>query len=69
MKAGDLVRFKYLIGVRFEDREPWKIGLLIKYDKAQKIGSILHCGKIIRLRGAQIQLASRYSDEEKNIER
>ena len=36
MKAGDLVRFKYLMGVRFEEREPWKIGLLIKYDKAQK---------------------------------
>lgn len=69
MKAGDLVRFKYLMGVRFEEREPWKIGLLIKYDKAQKIGSILHCGKIIRLRGAQIQLASRYSDDTGNKER
>jgi len=63
MKAGDLVRFKYLVGVRFEDREPWKIGLLIKYDKSQKLGSILYCGKIIRLRGAQIQLASRYPNE------
>jgi hypothetical protein len=67
VKAGDLVRFKYLVGVRFEDREPWKIGLLIKYDKPQKIGSILHCGKIIRLRGAQIQLASRYPNETENI--
>jgi len=69
VKAGDLVRFKYLMGVRFEDREPWKIGLLIKYDKTQKIGSILHCGKIIRLRGSQIQLASRYEYETDDIER
>ncbi len=69
MKPGDLVRFKYLthISMRYEEKEPWKIGLLINYNKNEKIGSILHCGKIIRLRGAQIQLASRCPNETENI--
>ena len=69
MKASDLVRFKYLVGLRSEEKEPWKIGLLIDYDKTQKIGSVLYQGKIIRLRGAQIQLASRYLDDSGNNKR
>jgi len=67
LKAGDLVRFKYLTAQRFKESESWKIGLLIKYEKQQKLGSILYCGKIIRLRGAQLQLVSRYPHETENI--
>jgi len=64
MKPGDLVRIRFMIDIFSKTYGNWETGLLVKYDKTQKLGTILHKGKLIRLRGAQIQLLSRFPDEQ-----
>lgn len=56
MKAGDLVRFV--------DLSEWgygrqKLGLLIKYEKWEKIGTVLHGGQLLRIRAGHITKAGR----------
>ena len=53
MKTGDLVRFKF-----WADHD-WKIGLLIKYEAWEKVGSVLFGGKVHRIRAENIQKAGR----------
>ena len=57
MKPGDLIRFKHHFRPQTED-DPWQIVILLDYNKTQKLGSVLHNGKILRLRGAQLQIVS-----------
>ena len=54
MKAGDLVRFKYGL-----ESWQWEIGLLVKYEAWEKMGTVLYEGKLIRLRGEYMQKAGR----------
>ena len=57
MKSGDLIRFKHHLRPQTKD-DPWRIGILLGYNKIQKLGSVLYNGKILRLRGSQIQIVS-----------
>ena len=56
MKAGDLVRFKSVTWPYNLDGQ-WRIGLLIKYEKWEKIGTVLYMGRLLRLRAAQMEKA------------
>jgi hypothetical protein len=57
MKPGDLIRFMNHLRAQTKD-DPWQIGILLDYNKTQKLGSVLHNGNILRLRGAQLQIVS-----------
>ena len=63
MKAGDIVRFKIwqVRPVRRDDCGAWeiRIGLLLKYEKWEKVGEILSDGKIFRVRGEDIEKAGK----------
>ena len=62
MKKGDIVRFKkhYESGDVFTD---WKNGLLIEYFKWEKIATILHEGKLLRVAARDVQLAHRAEEK------
>lgn len=68
MKAGDIVRFKIwqVRPIRSDDCGMWEshIGLLLKYEKWEKIGEILCGGKIFRVRGEDIEKAGKRDYEE-----
>ena len=60
MKVGDLVRFMCIGAGKFDDPPysldgTWRIGLLIKYETWEKVGTVLYCGELFRLRAEQIQ--------------
>ena len=59
MKAGDLVRFRathWLGGAGLkENQRPWLVGLLIEYHKREKMTTIMHEGKIIRIQARIVQ--------------
>ena len=59
MKNGDLVRFRaphWLGGAgRGPDQRPWLIGLLIKYEKWEKIATIMHNNELIRMPAYDVQ--------------
>jgi len=61
VKNGDLVRFRR--SYEPYKTEAWLIGLLVVYEPAQKIGTVLYNGTLIRLRAADIQLAGRKDSE------
>ena len=56
MQAGDLVRFKSVTWPYNLDGQ-WRIGLLVKYEKWEKVGTDLYMGKLIRIRAEQMQKA------------
>ena len=56
MQAGDLVRFKSVTWPYNLDGQ-WRIGLLVKYEKWEKVGTVLYMGKLIRIRAEQMQKA------------
>ena len=64
MKAGDLVRFKCVTAGKY-DTPPyssdgsWRIGLLVKYETWEKVGTVMYYGELFRLRAAQIQKAGK----------
>ena len=64
MKAGDLVRFKS-IGAGKHDDPPyshdgeWRIGILIKYETWEKVGTILYMRTLHRVRAENIQKAGK----------
>ena len=58
MKSGDLVRFKSVTWPYNLDGQ-WRIGLLVKYEKWEKVGTVLYMGKLLRLRAEQIQKAGK----------
>ena len=53
MRAGDLVRFK--TDLAYE----WKIGLLKEYHTWEKIATIIHNGKEIRVAASLVQVHKR----------
>ena len=55
MKAGDLVRFKYTSA----DKEGWKVGLLKQYHTWEKIATIIHEGKEVRVMAGLTQIHKR----------
>ena len=62
MKTGDLVRFKVVRPGLFGGKESdyiWMIGLLIKYETWEKVGTILYEGKLLRIRAENIQKAGK----------
>ena len=54
MKVGDLVRFKS-VTAPYELDGQWRIGLLIEYKMWEKMGTVLYKGRLVRLRGEQMQ--------------
>ena len=69
MKSGDLVRFKCIGAGKYDDPPyskdgTWRIGLLIKYEPWEKVGTVMYCGSIWRIRAEQIQKAGK-KDESK----
>ena len=54
MKSGDLVRFQ-----KYSHHDKWRIGLLIKYETWEKVGTILYGGKLFRVRAENIQKAGK----------
>lgn len=67
MKVGDLVRFK-CIGAGKHDNPPysrdgeWRIGILIKYEKWEKVGTVLYMGCLHRANAEYIQKAGKKDD-------
>ena len=59
MNAGDLVRY------RESERFPWKLGILVKYEKLLKVAQVLANGKMYRVHASLVQLHERHPD---NIE-
>ena len=60
MKDGDLVRFRR--GVRssvIATGDDWNIGLLVEYHTWAKVATILHEGKVYRVRAENVQKAGR----------
>ena len=64
MKAGDLVRFKS-IGAGKHDDPPyshdgeWRIGILVKYETWEKVGTVLYMRTLHRVRAENIQKAGK----------
>ena len=64
MKAGDLVRFKS-IGAGKHDAPPyshggeWRIGILVKYETWEKVGTVLYMRTLHRVRAENIQKAGK----------
>lgn len=58
MNPGDLVRFKSATWPYNLDGQ-WRIGLLIKYEKWEKLGTVLYMGKLLRLRASQMEKAGK----------
>ena len=64
MKVGDLVRFK-CIGAGKHDDPPyshdgeWRIGILIKYQTFEKVGTILYMGTLHQAQAKYIQKAGK----------
>ena len=64
MKAGDLVRFKS-VGAGKHDDPPyshdgeWRIGILVKYETWEKVGTVLYMRTLHRVRAENIQKAGK----------
>lgn len=63
MKAGDMVRFRKPV-YPIQNRNDcgiwdWKLGLLVKYESWEKIATVLHNGKLLRIRAEYVQKAGR----------
>ena len=68
MKAGDLVRFRSIQAGKFGglwDDIEWRIGLLIEYQKWEKVGTVLWRGKTYRVRAENIQKAGKKDYEDR----
>ena len=61
MKAGDLVRFRNSY-TQYES-DTWLIGLLIRYETWEKIGTIFYDGKLWRISARDIQKSGRKDNE------
>ena len=59
MRSGDIVRFKSKSKSFFSRSEVWETGLLIDYQKWEKIATILHEGEILRVRASDVQKAGK----------
>lgn len=57
MKAGDLVRFKH--SYEMYKNNTWDIGILIEYEKWEKVATILFNGTLWRIRAHDIQKAGK----------
>ena len=57
MKEGDLVRFRNSYDQHSSGE--WLIGLLVKYETWEKVGTVLYNGKLLRLRAEDIQKAGK----------
>ena len=59
MRSGDLVRFRathWLGGAgKPESERPWLVGLLIKYEKWEKIATVLYNDELLRLAARNVQ--------------
>lgn len=62
MKSGDLVRFKSVTWPYNLDGQ-WRIGLLVKYEKWEKVGTVLYMGRLLRLRAEQMQKAGKKDED------
>ncbi len=70
MKAGDMVRFRaphWLggAGLSEEDR-PWLLGLLVEYPKWERIATVMHKGKLLRLPCYTVEKAGKKDFVRKN---
>jgi len=45
--------------VTSESLPDWKLGLLVKYETWEKVGTILYDGKLVRIRSSYIQKAGK----------
>ena len=72
MKTGDMVRFRaphWLGGAGLQETEaPWLIGLLVEYHTWEKIATIMHEGKLIRVQARIVEKAGK-KDFEANVAR
>jgi len=59
MKAGDMVRFRTRSKSFFSRYETWVTGLLIEYHAWEKIATILHEGKLLRVKASDVQKAGK----------
>jgi len=59
MKTGDLVRFRaphWLGGAGVPEKDrPWLIGLLVKYEKWEKIATIMYRNELLRIAARNVQ--------------
>ena len=55
MKDGDLVRFK----TNIPPLVSWRLGLLVEYKKWEKIATVLHQGKLYRIRAEHVTKAGK----------
>ena len=63
MKAGDLIRFRSRAAGKHDNPQnahnEWRIGILVKYETWEKVGTVMYCGELFRLRAEQIQKAGK----------
>ena len=61
MRAGDMVRFRYsgMLVHDFPNDVPWHLGLLIEYHKWEKVATVMHKGKLLRIRAADVTKAGK----------
>ena len=59
MKAGDIVRFKSSVIDLVNHPLPWRVGLLVEYQKWEKIATVLYEGKMLRCRAEHVQKAGK----------
>ena len=59
MKNGDIVRFKSYTLRPTSSQDcgiwSWKLGLLVRYEKWEKIASVLCDGKVLRIRAEDVE--------------
>ena len=59
MKTGDIVRFRESCATLRSHRSRDKIGLLVEYSSWEKIATILHEGRVLKLRGEDVEKAGK----------
>ena len=72
MKNGDIVRFKSYTLRPVNNHDcgiwSWKLGLLVEYEKWEKVASILCEGEVLRIRAEDVQKSGKKDFERfKNI--
>jgi len=69
MRAGDIVRFPSNYAMEHPLHKPvYRRGLLIEYEKWEKIARILYNGKIVSVRARDVELVFRHPDSFKPVQ-
>ena len=67
VKAGDLVRFKSRAAGKHDNPQnthnEWRIGILVKYETWEKVGTVLYMRTLHRVRAENIQKAGKKDEK------